>query len=118
MPKTSETVNSSSSRFHTADSILMQRVFFGRKIEMTVLKVSHGGTESSEFRVQGSEFRTEYAEVFQSLVCFPFVSFVNSVRSENGMGGMKSFARRHRVHRGFLSLACSSLGVLCELREI
>ncbi len=39
-------------------------------------------------------------EVFQRFDRSPSLSFVNSVRSENGMGGMKSFARRHGGHRG------------------
>ncbi len=43
------------------------------------------------------------------------VSFVISVRSENGMGGTENFARRHGVHRGFFKLWL--LSSLCPLRS-
>ena len=48
-------------------------------------RVSHGGTEGTEFRVQSSEFRvshrgTEVTEVFISLPAPLSLSFVDSVR--------------------------------------
>ncbi len=46
---------------------------------------------------------------FSTLFLPPSVSSVISVRSENGVGGIKSFARRHRGHRGFYIFAYSPL---------